>query len=349
MLGRIWSLLCSLKLTIWLASITTLLLMGGSLLVPFYPEVFGSMDRVPFASWLEQAADTHLQLSWWFLLAALGMCLLGINTLSCFVDWLSHIRSRWRKTGEYLLHLGVVVVLLAYIWGSLAGWRIPEQRLDPGSPVPIDNWPGYALRLDQFTPIFSGNGPPQDMISYVTLLEQGQEKLTAQVSVNRPLLHNGLVVTPVSFGQAVVGLRFIDPKGQSYGIRAGSQLELLNGTRVDVLRFLPDIQGDADNNRRFSGRARLGVPAFEIRVTSGDEVKWRGWYLPSNGIPRPLRLAGFDLRPAAPLTGYYSILTINYDPGAGLALIGGLLITGGALLSLVSFYRKRARNERPEI
>ena len=110
MLRRIWSLLCSLKLAIYLASITTLLLMGGSLLVPFNPDTFGNMDQLPFGTWLT-TTGRNLSMTWWFWLAALFMILFGINTLCCFVDWLSHFNSRWRKSGEYLLHLGVVLVL----------------------------------------------------------------------------------------------------------------------------------------------------------------------------------------------------------------------------------------------
>ena len=128
MLQRIWNLLCSLKLAIYLASAATLLLMAGSLLVPFNQQVFGNMDQVPFGEWLSKTALPHLSLTWWFWLASLIMILFGLNTLCCFIDWLLHIRSRWRKCGEYMLHLGIVLVLFAYLWGSGAGWR--NSRLE---------------------------------------------------------------------------------------------------------------------------------------------------------------------------------------------------------------------------
>jgi len=45
----------------------------------------------------------------------------------------------------------------------------------------------------------------------------------------------------------------------------------------------------------------------------------------------------------------YSILTINYDPGANLALTGGIAMGCGVVLTLFSFYRKRTRGDRPDI
>ena len=45
----------------------------------------------------------------------------------------------------------------------------------------------------------------------------------------------------------------------------------------------------------------------------------------------------------------YSILTINYDPGAKLAFAGSIAMGCGVLLTLISFYRKRARGDRPDI
>ncbi|MDT8420678.1 MAG: cytochrome c biogenesis protein ResB [Desulfuromonadales bacterium] len=348
MMTRTWNLLCSLKLAIWLASLATLLLMGGSLLVPFNGRVFGTMDQVPFATWLAETASKQLSLTWWFWLAALIMILFGLNTLCCFLDWLVHIRARWRKTGEYLLHLGVVLVLLAYIWGSLGGWRNPGLQLRIGVPVELPQWPGHALRLDEFTPLFSGSGPPQDMISQLTLLNGDGESRSARVGINAPLLHNGLVITPVSFGQLPVGLRFLAPDGTRHELHSGDTLHLENGSDLRVLRFVADLQQRSDGSLFFRDD-RLGIPAYEVQVGYADGGTWQGWYLPTRGLPHQLKMAGFNLQPVAPVYQNYSILTVNYDPGARLAATGGTLMTIGVLLALFSFYRKRARQDRPEI
>jgi len=348
MLKSVWNLLCSLKLAIYLASIATLLLMGGSLLVPFNHQVFGNMDLVPFGQWLSDTAQKHLSMTWWFWLASLFMILFGLNTLCCFLDWLMHINARWRKSGEYILHIGVVLVLIAYVWGSSAGWRNSRLQVSVGESVMLEDWPGYSLRLDDFQPVFGDKGPPQDMISSVSILKNEEPVMQAQVRINSPLLHGGLVVTPVSFGQSPVGLKFSGPGNPSLELKAGDKLELPNGSSVSFDRFVPDVRKTGAGTLEFRSD-RFGTPAYEISIQYRQGGVWSGWYFPTQKLPRELRMTGFNLRAVAPLYQTYSLLTVNYDPGAPLAAVGGLLMTVGILIALFSFYRKRARQDRPEV
>ena len=80
MLKRIWYFCCSLKLAIYLASAITLLLMGGSLLIPYHGRIFGPMDRMTAGDWLQQIAASNFDKTWWFYLAAILMVLFGLNT-----------------------------------------------------------------------------------------------------------------------------------------------------------------------------------------------------------------------------------------------------------------------------
>jgi cytochrome c biogenesis protein len=59
--------------------------------------------------------------------------------------------------------------------------------------------------------------------------------------------------------------------------------------------------------------------------------------------------AGIRLQPREPLLRAISVLTINRDPGAELAKIGGILMGLGVVLALISFYAKRRRGDRPEL
>ena len=249
--SRIWKLLCSLKLTIVLASAATLLSIGGSLLMPFNPQAFSGIEELPLGTWLQQGQSA---LTWWIPLGGGLVVLLGINTFCCFVDWLCHFRARWRKCGEYLIHLGFVLILIAFLWGSHAGYRSSDIGLLRGQSKLLPRH-GVSLKLEEVEPIFNQNGRPIEIRNTLALY-RGEELLKrAETRSNHPLTWRGLLVIPTSFGQ----------------------------------------------------------------------TNW-------GGRPTP-----------------YSILTINYDPGAPLAFVGSLSMGAGVLLTLVSFYRKRARGDRPDI
>lgn len=258
-LTRLWRLLTSLKLAIVLASAATVLIMAGSVLMPFNPAVFANLDSMILSRWMQSTGSSALALSWWLPLAGSLLLLLWLNTLCCFLDWLTHLRSRWRKTGEYLLHLGFVLFLSAYIWGSLIGFRQEGQQVFVGQTAPTPR-PGLFVRVDRLEPLYNSQGRPMDMLTGLTLMVGDREVASTEARANHPLLWRGMVILPTSMGE--------------------------------------------------------------------------GWVRNPNRGPQRLP---------------YSVLTINYDPGARLAAAGGIAMTLGVLLSLGSFYRKRARGERPEI
>lgn len=252
--SNVWKLLCSLKLTIVLASAATLLTIGGSLLVPFNPQVFAGLDNMPLGTWLAGNDDNILVMTWWIPAGGLLVTLLAINTFCCFIDWLFHFRSRWRKSGEYLIHIGFVIILVAFWWGSQSGFRSEKNALLIGQSKPIEQL-GVTLKLEAFKPVLAPSGRPLEMLNTLALYKGDLLVKRVRTRSNHPLTWKGLVVIPASYGQTMRG----------------------------------------------------------------------GRYMP------------------------YSILTINYDPGANLALSGAIAMGCGVVLTLCSFYRKRARGDRPDI
>lgn len=252
--SSIWKLLCSLKLAIVLASAATLLTIGGSVLMPANPHIFGSLDSMTLSHWIGRVGRQALTKSWWIPVAGGLVVLLAVNALCCIIDWLAHLRARWRKTGEALIHIGFVAMLIAFVWGNQSGWRSENIGILVGQSKPLPAL-GVTLKLEEFEPIIGATGRPMDMRNTLTLYRGEQLIKQAETRANHPLLWGGLVVVPTSYGQTV-----------------------------------------------HQGR----------------------------------------LHP-------YSILTINYDPGAQLAFAGGIAMGCGVILTLFSFYRKRARGDRPDI
>ena len=223
---RIWTLCCSLKLAIILASAATLLVMGGSIVMHFNPRVFGGMDSMILSDWYASFGKPNPNLSWWLPLAGLCTFLLGVNTLCCFIDWACRFKSRWRKSGEYLLHLGFVLVVIAFTWGSVSGFRSEGNALFVGEGKSIAEMPGYTIRLDAFEPLFNDQGRPVDMLSTVALLK-GDDVLKRQVvKTNTPLLHDAMAILPGSFGRVAEGFIVALPGGKTAEMRRGESLPL---------------------------------------------------------------------------------------------------------------------------
>ncbi len=342
---RIWKYCCSLKIAIYLASLATFLLMGGSLLFPGNPQLFGTLDQLPLGTWLSEIASSRPENTWWFYSFIFTMGLLLVNTICCFCDWLLNIHHRWRKTGEYLIHLGIILLLIGFSWGAYSGWRHIALPCNVGELTPLPNWPGHYLAVDEFKPILTERGQPTDMISNVRILSGDQQILAAVVRINQPLLADGLVITPASFGRTATGFSFIIA-GKRFDLKAGDQIQPSTGSHLQVLRFLADVQYD-ETGRMIYRNDRVGSPAMELKITLPGNKSWQGWYFLTQ--PPPIPLQSLQIRPLQPVYTNYSSLTINYDPGAKLSAAGGILTAAGCLIALFSFYRKRNRQDRPEI
>lgn len=206
--SKLWTFLCSLKLTIVLASSATLVAVVGSLFIPFNPQVFSVMDSMPLGLWIGKTATQFPAITWWVPFGGILVMLLGINAFCCFVDWVFHIGGRWRKTGEYLIHLGFVLIVIAFVWGSQSGFRSEKKPLLVGQQTPIPQL-GMTLKLENFEPKFTNTGRPIDMLNTLALF-QGERLVKRVVAkTNHPLTWKGLVVVPASYGQVVRSGRYL--------------------------------------------------------------------------------------------------------------------------------------------
>ena len=347
--SKIWEWLTSLKLAIVLASLATLVIMVGSLIMHYHPRLFGDLDAVTLGAFYPAAARQAPLLTLWMPVAALLIIAFAINTLCCFLDWLPRLRSRWRKTGEYLIHLGFCLLVVAFFWGQFSGYRTAGNLLAVGETLNLPQHPGLSLRLDDFRPIFDESGRrPLDMVNELTLLRNGKEMFRQQVRTNHPLNHQGLIVLASSFQQEADGFSFHAPGFGRVDLQEDTRLILPGGATLAVLDFLPTAHRLGE--RVVAMGPDLNNPALHLQLMASDgQLRWQGWYFLRQGPPAALIEQGLSLRPLQPIVRTSSVLTINYDPGASMALAGGVLMGTGVLIAIFSYYAKRRRQDRPHV
>jgi cytochrome c biogenesis protein len=348
MLQRIWNLCCSLKLAIVLTSIATIIAIGGSLVMHFHPNLFGGLDALSLSAWHTGYGSKSLSLTAWFYLTGFLLALLGLNTGCCFIDWLFKIRVRWRKTGEYLIHLGFVLIIIAYFWGSFAGTRSEGNRFNIGETKPITALPGHYLRLDDFETVLNESGRPVDMKSSLSLLKGDQVVKSVQVHSNTPLIYDSLTVVPASYGEETVGYDvMLTALNRPAKIAASSHIELKEQTTLTIQKFYADAT--RIGNRVVRRNANSINPAILVQVSQAKVNIWSGWIFLREPLPLFLQQKGFNFVVKRPINRVYSVLTLNTDPGMRLALTGSICLTIGVIFTLFSFYYKRQRGDRPDI
>ncbi len=345
---RLWNFLCSLKLAIVLASAAVALLVVGSLYMPSRPSLFGAMDRMPLGQWYAQAWSQQPEAVWWVPAMGILIILLGINTLCCTLDWLFRLKSRWRKTGEYLLHLGFVLALAGYVWGSFDGFRNEGMRIAVGQTVAIPSFPGHYLMLEDVEIFRRTPRAIPDAASTMVLLRGDTQISRYQIRTNDPLIHGSLVVVPLSFSQAAAGIRAQISGVGAVDLLPGAVFALDGGATLTIHDFYPWAMRRPDGSVFPRGENPVR-PALELELNNPDRLIWRGWYFPQDGLPPELAEAGVRLRPVDLVYRPIGLFTVNSDPGAPLALAGGIAMTAGVFICLFSFYSKRARGDRPEI
>lgn len=346
--ARLWKFLCSLKLAIVLASTAVALMLGGSLLMPGRPSVFAPMDQMTLGEWFARIGAHHPGTTWWVLAAGFLLLLLAVNTVCCFIDWMANLRYRWRKTGEYLLHLGFVLVFAAYLWGALAGSRGEPLQIKPGQTAAVSILPGHYLRMLDVEPVPAGAGRIMDMSAKMVLLRGDVEIARHRIRTNSPLMHEGLAVVPLTFNRGTAGLRAAAPGLGSLDLVPGTTIDLPEGGTLKVHAFYPWAVRNAAGGVVYRGENPIR-PALELELSRPGNTPWRGWYFPDEGLPAPLSESGVRLRPVEFISTYQGIFAVNRDPGASLALAGGIAMTAGVFVAMFSFYSKRSRGDRPEL
>lgn len=183
MLRKIYDLLASLNLGIWLMVGVMIIMAIGSFLTG---EASGIND-VALLLWLRQVP---FGVSWWLWLVIALLALLVLNTILCSIEVL-RLRFGRAKLLHLLapqaMHLGFLLVVLAHLLSAQGGSKEGGQ-VQAGMTVSLPD--GTSLRFDRIDGSTGPFGMATDYHAAITHRTASGTR-TAIVSPNHPYFHNG--------------------------------------------------------------------------------------------------------------------------------------------------------------
>jgi cytochrome c biogenesis protein len=263
--------------------------------------------------------------------------------------------GRYTRFGFYLTHLGLIIIILGSMSGSLGyqGYmQIPEGQtahvMQLKNSNEIRNL-DFAIRCDKFEVTFyEGSQRPKDYKSTLTVLENNREVLTKIIEVNDPLVYRGIYFYQSSYGGAPDGggkinlsVKLKDSgKQQALTMDVGSSAPIA-GTNYVVRadEFLADFAMDT-NGKPVSRSQEFNNPAVRVTVLKGGKEEFNKWIFAKfpdfhGKSDQPLDLQLVNIKPR-----YYTGLQVTHDPGVLVVWLGCILLIGGIYFAFFTSHRR---------
>ena len=234
------------------------------------------------------------------------------------------IKRRLGNWGSLITHLSFVVLVVGALLGSLLGFKgyfmegagntIPIQEIEVSKGKVTET---FSVRVNSAEDRFLANGERDNWYTDMSILEKGQEVARKTISVNHPLVYQGITFYQANFANGA--LFTAEMKGQKNPVvlrDRGASYYQAPGTDLYLIASLtgspsqkPDVQFQV-----FKGMGANPIQTGQIKT--GETIDVQGTYkLTFEG------LAGF--------TG----LQVKKDPGVAVIWLGCGLLLGGLLLA----------------
>ena len=298
-------------------------------------------------------------------------------------------RGHWREAGSLIFHTAFYLLLAGAIIGKVFGFtgqislaegasfadtRIAYDSVEAGRSWSLDDHRGFVVRLDDFDVSYFPDFTPRDFVSTLTVLENGTPVRAADLRVNHPLRHDGMVLYQIAFGMAprvivragdrvLIDERVLLAPNSQQNVWTGTAKVKLDDPERQIaldLALAPDAKLDQN------GQPMIGTDPRPVNPVLIGNV-----YFGALGLQRPIPANRFDrgtgpvdtamLRPGTVRTvvegnlsiefvdlGYWSGLQVSHAPGRLVLLAGGMLVLIGLIPSLYSYRRRIWIDVRPD-
>jgi cytochrome c biogenesis protein len=256
------------------------------------------------------------------------------------VYFFAAVAGRWRFLGNFLFHLGILVITVGAVIGSFWG-RSGFVYGTIGDKLPL---PGSrdSVLVEDFRILTTDRDEIRDYISTVAIVNGDDDTLLAgDIEVNHPLRYGGLNIYQSSYfvaeNEFVSAVVSLSRGGEQIDLKRGNSIALAErGLSIEPGRFIPDFRMGPEGP--YSASPSLQNPALEIEIKGMGRVE-RGWLF----LNHPRFNSKFDF-PVSPILVeieplYYTGLQVSYNPGEHVLMAGILLGTVGLVLLYIFDHR----------
>lgn len=259
---------------------------------------------------------------------------------SIFLFWEKGKISRF---GPYITHLGIVVILIGALIGSLFGFRANLNIVEgesvnkaydfrKGQEIPL----GFDVKCENFTlEFYPGTERPKRYASDLKIIENGKVVAQKTIEVNTPLSYKGLTFYQSSYGPAAppsFDVTVYDKRrgaSQNVILYLETPEKVMDNISIAILDYtenysgfgpaaLVELHSGDDNGKRF--------PIFQ-NYKDFDEAHSTGNYrVVLNRILEPKL--------------YYTGLQVTKDPGVNVVWLGSFIMSIGLLIAFLIYHRR---------
>jgi len=113
-------------------------------------------------------------------------------------------RNRYPQLGTFLTHGGMILAIVAVIWGNLAGFSDNGLVIPDGSVRAVGHGTELSVLNEGFVEEDYPDGRPKDYRSDLVIYDKGREVKRQTIRVNQPLEYRGVRFHQAFFGNAAV-------------------------------------------------------------------------------------------------------------------------------------------------
>ncbi len=256
-------------------------------------------------------------------------------------------KGRWGRWGPYILHIGLILILVGGMMRAVPGFYFDQMvwvRDDATVKVPGTNW---YVKNEKFTVEYYDNGAPKAYRTDATVIDGGKEVRSQTISMNEPLMYRWVELYQSSYktgaGYATVALND-RASGQTLGefkvdLTTPASEYKVGGHSIKVVDYFPDFGLD-QAGKPVSKSSEVNNPGLKLEITDPAGKTHQLWYFvfyPEMEFNTniPMKLETIDMAESS-TTG----LKVKKDLGVPVIYFGLLIVSLGSCLTFYLAHRR---------